>query len=239
MKPLVVTARLAMPLNGDPPHLDSILEYAAGMRARPRERHRINSAAPPPELGEVAIPIARKLAGIWLVACCSSPVTSLPAAVSQTRIRKSIDAGNALLLAEDERRAITATAGGFMAKKWLPRKISLVPSVAWACVGCPDGLRDLLADVHALGKEVGHGHGKISRWDIEPAEGDFSWFAPCGESLVLMRPLPMPHEETDWYEGEHREWTLPTRLVGWRESFGAVSPPYWHSLRQTRIAVPC
>src|SRR5690606_5652088 len=111
---------------------------------------------------------------------------------------------------------------GYMAKRWLPRRIRVIKSIVWFCVGVQDEIEKLLLDIPSVGKEIGHGHGRVKQWLVEPFDNDFSWFAESNYGLVLMRPLPCDCVSVDYFEGiVNSSWKLPDNLVGYRRHFGA------------------
>jgi hypothetical protein len=184
------------------------------------------------------IPIDRvKLSDDVIVSRCSSPLFRTDYEyVDHFAMR--IDAGNVgPLMAETGPQTIqhgsTATKAMFR-----PLRVRVVERVVWFCVAhgsqsggtkrSPQGcLRKVLREIAGLGKKVAYGYGRVAKWEVEPFHADWSWFAPSDAGPVLMRALP------------RRLIELPERLQGYRESFGAVAPPYWHPERYMEIVEPC
>ena len=232
-RPLLVTARLASPLAGDPPQLDGLLEVAMCFhissiyksRDKVWDRHKVNRACPAPPQGDVPIPLAREWLGGLLVSRCSDPILAPVDRETVERYVKKIGVENAGLLAPESRRSISTTNTHTKSFR-LPLRVRAVTCVRWFCLGDRRRVKQRLNDLSAIGKKVSQGYGRVAAWEVEDADADYSWFAPHGEALVLMRTLPMG------------AW-LPGNLVGYRQSFAAVGPPYWHHDRHSEAVVPC
>jgi len=231
--PLLVTARLASALAGDPPQLDALLEWAlspfeASFRAKQNAglpHYHIDRSLPAPPLAAINIPILRQNLGPWPVAKCSNPVMPVPEQETVEHICKKIAAEYATLLAPGERR-IVATTNAWTKSYRLPLRIRIISCVRWACVGNRRNVAKALRDVPSLGKKVADGYGRIREWEIEDASEDYSWFAPHPNGTLLMRTLPAG------------KW-LPKSLIGFRSDHGACCPPYWHPPRWCEIVTPC
>lgn len=137
---------------------------------------------------------------------------------------KRITAEHAGLLAASERR-IMATTNSWTKSYRLPLRVRAVPCVRWFATGNERSIKKALRDCRSIGKKVSDGYGRVKEWTTEPAD-DYSWVAPSPDGMVLMRTLPVD------------PW-LPDGLLGYRKSFGAPSPPYWHPERFTEILIPC
>src|SRR5690606_4275486 len=89
-----------------------------------------------------------------------------PAAQGVERVARRIDADKALLLAPDARRVITATDKGWMQRRFNPHRIRAVARVVWFCASeDPVELKRLLAGVHAIGRQVASGYGRVEGWE--------------------------------------------------------------------------
>jgi hypothetical protein len=235
--PLLITACLSSPLAGDPPQLDSLFEWALSpFEERFREQqqagvphHRIDRALPAPEQGVIRIPIERCWLGKHLVALCSNPILPVPRADAVDHICKRIAVEHTSLLYKPERKIISTT-NAWTKSYRLPLRVRLVDRVCWFASGTGRNVRKALRDVNAVGKKVADGYGRVREWIIEEAKEDFSWFAPIDGGTVLMRTLPLLLDGREW---------LQKTLAGWKRSFGAPCPPYWHQERFTEIAIPC
>ncbi len=236
--PLLLTAWLDVPLAGDPPQLDALLEWSLSsfqddFQAQQRAglpHFQIDRSRPAPPPGTIPIPVLRRQVGRWPIALCSSPILPLsPGGETVDYINKRLGVEHASLLSVAERKVVNTT--NCWTKSYrLPLRIRAVPCVRWFCVGNERNLRKALRYVHAIGKKVADGYGRVREWTTETARGDCSWFAPHESGTILMRPLPLQVEARPW---------LPDNLMGCRQHFGACVPPYWHPDRFTEIVIPC
>lgn len=227
---LLVTCRLAGPLAvgaEGPPQLDALLEYAMATKMKkPSPNYRLQRNHPLPEQGSIPIPLSRDWLGPWFVARCSSPI--LPATKIDTveYVAKRIAVEEAGLLAPNERKVVSTT-NAWTKSYRLPLRVMAVPLIRWFAVGTRrEILRLLQREIHAVGKKIADGYGRVKEWVVEHAEHDCSWYAPHESGKVLMRPMPMG----DW---------LPPDLLGWRPGYGSVVAPYWHPDRYCERIEPC
>lgn len=219
--PLRIEAKLCSALCGDPPHLDALLE---GMAARWLGLPALCRSLPCPPVGSVPIPLALDYAVGFPVYRCSSPIFAATHDGCR-RFARQFPANDVESLHPSHRGNVNLVTGPY--KSWfLPIRSRLVDRVVWFAVGDRDGVADLLGDCLAIGKVRGKGPGRVAAWTIEPADHDWSWFAPSHAGPVLMRPLPAG----DW---------LPAGLQGAKLDYGAFAPPYWHVDRYAEVVTPC
>jgi hypothetical protein len=223
--PVLVTARLAGELAGEPPQLDALL-IAARCRFHPSAgAHERYDPAPPmnklPPCG-----IEREWLGDWLVHRCSSPIVDAPLSDRHERIGQHFPRERATLLAASEQGTI-ATTNGAQKSMYLPVRKRLIMRVAWFALvhHTAEFRRDLKRSVKHLGQDRSRGNGRVAEWTVEIVEADYSWFAPHPQGTVLMRQLPVG----DW---------LPADLVGAFQEYDACTPPYWHPSRKTSVMRP-
>lgn len=219
-----VTAVLSSPLAGDAPYLDALLEFE--MAQRHGKAHKVLRSQPAPPVGSVHIPCLRgDSGGVRGIPRCSAPILA-PENVRHEHYAKRISVENASLLREDQ-RLVVATGNSWTKSYRLPIKTANVDRVCWFVGGSKRrSLKSLLKTVHSIGKKRSQGFGRVSSWEFEEVEPDWSWFAPCDEGTLLMRTLP-------WSED------LPFDLVGAKRWFGACVGPYWHPDRMMDVVVPC
>ena len=232
-----VTCRLAAPLAGESPQLDALLEAVAVSWLRPGAPVSLRGRGLPPPPGALHIPLERRRAGHWPVACCSSPILAADADYVEYVNRRLAVAEIADFLG-GRRRRIDHGAGPTKAYH-IPVRCRLVQAVVWFCLGRQDrrrGRRDIrrgaaaelrrwLQRVPAIGQFRAAGYGRVAEWLVEPVDQDWSWFAPSAAGPVLMRPLPAE--------------VVGPEVVGARRAFAPVCPPYWHAERYTEACVPC
>lgn len=232
---ILVEARLASPLAGDPPHLDSLLEHVLS-RHHPKgvPGHKIDRRWSAPAQAEIPIPILRHRIGQvvdggevreWVVARCSSPILSSADIETVEYINKRLSVENAALL-DPSQRLIVMTTKGWTKSYRLPLRVRRVDRVRWFTVGDRRSVLVALRRVQWLGKKTADGYGRVVEWTVDRVEADCSWFGPHESGPVLMRPLPITDD-------------LPANLLGARRDFGACCPPYWHPERYTEIVTPC
>lgn len=231
---LLIKAHLASPLAGEPPHLDSLLEWALslyhGRRAGGRPGYKVDRALPAPPQAEIPIPIGRRsVTGedgqVWEVARCSAPILATAHADEHEYTNKRIAVELAGLL-DPAARTVVATTNSWTKSHRLPMRVRRIEVVAWFAVGNRKAVRRSLKKVQAIGKKPSVGYGRVREWTVERIDQDHSWFAPSEVGPVLMRPLPVGA-------------ALPEGLIGCRRDFGSAVPPYFHPDRYTEIWSPC
>ncbi len=224
---LLVTAKLAGPLVGEPPQLDALLEYAVSLyHPKAVPGYKVDRALPAPPQAQIPIPIARASLGPWQVGRCSNPILGFVAAEGVQHIAKRIGVEKADCLAEKSRTVVTTT-NSWTKSYRIPLRQRLVDRVAWFAVGNRRNiLRTLQRHIKFIGLKRAVGNGMVCEWTVDRVEQDYSWFAPSEHGPILMRSLPVG----DW---------LPEGLVGFRKGFGGVCPPYWHPERYAEIVEPC
>lgn len=221
--PLKVTAFLATPIAfQESIKLDGLLEYRS-CHLNKIGGGLLTRADPAPQYGEIPIPIVRQRIGGVLVPVCSDPIFAAGhrwhehvASRFPSEYARLMDAGNLTKI---------NTTGGQYKSIRLPLDCRMVERIVWFTRGHRKPLLKMLKGVDSLGKKRSNGYGRVGEWAIEKIEEDYSWYAPRGDNLVLMRPLPACDE-------------LPGNLAGYRPDFGAVQSPYWHPDRFTERVVP-
>lgn len=224
---LRVVAHLASPLAGDAPHLDALLELRASQLYHPKavEGYKVDRQYACPAQGVIDIPVYRERVGVWQVAHTSSPILGVPASDQHEYVCKRIDVAESLMLDPSERRIVNTT-NSWTKSYRLPLRTRRVDRVVWFARGDRREILKALKGIPAVGKKIAHGYGRVLRWEAERVAEDLSWFAASPRGPVLMRPLP-------------KEVRTPAGLLGWRDGFGAATPPYWHGDRYTEIIEPC
>lgn len=91
--------------------------------------------------------------------------------------------------------------------------------VEWYCVGDRRDIEELLSTVTHIGKKTSQGWGRVSRWEIEPIEDDWSIW----QGDKLMRGIPRYH----W----PKERPANTSLYG-------IRPSYWDRRNQVELVMP-
>ena len=215
---LKVTAEIISPVAGDIPILDSLLEYQSAT-LNCFNMH-LTRQDPLPE--EIPLPVLRRKMNGINIAECSSPIYNTEYEYHEY-LNKSIDLKLAPLLSKKNRINIDPGSGAY--KSWrLPIRVKIINEIIWFCNGNAKGIKSLLKGIKSVGELRKVGYGRISKWNVQEIDNNYSWYA--GDAPVLMRPLPLCHE-------------LPAKLTGFRRYFGACKAPYWHPENQMEIVIPC
>lgn len=116
--------------------------------------------------------------------------------------------------------------GRYRARR-MPLLVTICSAVTWSCIGDPDAIGHLLADLQAIGKKRAHGEGHVLRWEIIDQFDVDAWSVshlhPDG---TLGRPTPATclHGASDVVDGG----------VG----TAGLRPPYMHRARQHTLHLP-
>lgn len=219
-----VIATLSSPLAGEPPYLDSLLEFE--MAQRQGKANRILRSQECPPVGSIHIPCLRgAIGGVHGIPRCSAPIMS-PENDRHEFYAKRLSTENANLLRENQ-QLVVATGNSTFKSYRLPLRIRNVSRICWFVGGSKRrSLLSLLDSVHSVGKKRSQGFGRVVKWEAVEVEHDWSWFAPTEHGPLLMRVLP-------WCDD------LPKDLIGYKRDFGAYAPPMWHPSRFCEIVTPC
>ena len=234
-----VTAHLSGPIalspEGWPPHLDALCELIRSRKMQSiadssEGRHPAKPrGVPVDQPGQIPIPLARQWVGDRPVPRVSFGIIAPVPQRTDYYIRQ-FPAERADLLRPKERTVIRTTSG-YTKSFRLPLRIVETPQIVWFARlrdgedGRPTRLRSILSQVHALGKKVSQGYGRVSRWEVERCEEDWSWFAPHEEGPVLMRALPVE--------------AVPSQILGGRRTYCGVCGPYWQQTLWSEAFEPC
>ncbi len=220
---LRVTAVLSSPLCGEAPMLDGVLEYEVAVLQG--LANRLRKDIPLPEESGLELPVARKTFGGCAIYRCSSPIVDTRHE-GREFVTKRLAVEHAGDLHPSQRLSVAVGNSTFKSYR-LPLKVTRPSEVVWFCHGHRQPIHKLLKRVTAIGRKRSVGYGRVSQWLVEEIDEDYSLFAmePQGRP-VLMRPLPLCSE-------------LPGDLLGWRQDFAGIRPPYWHPDRFAECVVPC
>lgn len=99
-------------------------------------------------------------------------------------------------------------------------------AVIWRGVGDPHAVRDLLADIPAIGSRRGTGEGTILKWEIDAEpDADPALHGHCHPDHSIGRPIPPTCAKT---------LHLPAHRLG----HAGLRPPYWHPATQRSLLLP-
>jgi len=222
----LVTAWLASPLAGEPPYLDGILAWELAYRLGACHASKTGRWTPPEGIADFPVPLAKRTIGGYDVNCCSAPILPplhAPEWIEYTSGR--FEASKLALAIEPECRKMVTTASGTYKSRHSPERVRLADRVCWFVRGDKKEIHKLLKSVHAIGHRRDVGYGLVWKWTYEMTEQDYSIFAPCDGSRVLMKSLPICESLKN--------------VRGYRLSYGGWRPPYWHPAFFAEVAIPC
>ena len=226
IKNWLISAWLASPLAGEPPAFDGILGWELAMRLGMKHANKTGRWTPAKEILDVPIPIAKRTIGGMDVYCCSNPIMSpLLAPEWVDRTSKRFESSKMAQIIAPEYRKSVMTASGPYKSRFVPERVRLVERVCWFVRGDRKEINKLLKNIHAIGRHRGIGYGLAWAWTFDDVEDDYSIFVPHKGKQVLMKTIPL---------GAGLE-----NVCGYKKSFGAYRPPYWHPSFQREVAVPC
>jgi hypothetical protein len=226
LKNLIVTAWLSSALAGDPPALDSVLEWELSRRLGSKRQRKVMRDTPIEELPRMPIPVAQRTINGVDVYCCSDPILPTPLAPDWVEyINKRIDSSEIALLLDPKERKNLLIASGPYKMQHRPQRVRLVDRVCWFARGNQREMKKLLKSVFSIGQHRGCGYGLIDHWDFEEIERDYSIVAPCRGKPVLMKTVPVGSDLNN--------------VCGYRLSFRGFAAPYWHPANYGEVAIPC
>lgn len=220
-----VTCFLKSPLAGEPPALDSLLEYELALRLGMKHSKKLTRNIPLSEIEKVPIPLTQKTINGKDIYCCSNPILSTALAEWKEHHAKRIDMSIISLMVKEEKRRALLVGSGPYKMRFVPCRIRLIEKIVWFARGDRKEMNKLLKKIIAVGYRRNIGYGQIWKWEYEEMEKDFSIFANCKGKKVLMKTIPMGKDLRN--------------TTGFMQSFGGAFPPYWHPETYMEIAVPC
>jgi hypothetical protein len=223
-RPIVIAAHLRCGVVSDPwLPLDGILLYQAV-----RKRY----GGPPPasipgrgslEVAEHAPTLPLKLIqdGKYRYWACSFAEWGRPYGEGRDYWNKREDSGRYGHLLDPAVKRIETGKGRYKAYH-MPVFYRVAPYVRWWAVGDPDGVRELLRGVDAIGKKRAYGWGEVITWQVEMVAEDRSVLVDG----VPQRSLPV----TENTSGQVAADTV--------QAFWGYYPPYYDPANQTVCFMP-
>jgi CRISPR type IV-associated protein Csf3 len=211
MIPLRVTAYLANGFaSNDPwsPSLDGILAFwylRENLGAEAFSATSVDSSQMAPVTG---LPLAVKRFGDQWWYQCTSPRYESRAEFLRYFHRR-FDAEHAARYLPPHRARIPTKAGPFKAYR-LTTRVIVCDLIEWDAVGDIAEVRRLLARCSAVGHKIGHGNGRVLRWDVAPVDADADQWP-----VLAQRPLPVEYAARAGIEGPEMLWGLrpPVRIT--------------------------
>lgn len=226
IKNWLIKCNLASPLCGDPPMIDALLEYELACRLGYKMAKKLTRMVPLSEIEHPPIPIAKRTLNEIDFYCTSDPILGNVFSDYTERQSKHFDTDICALLLDDKNKKNLLTSSGPYKSRFVPIRVRVVDSVQWFVRGDRKEIHKLLKKIVSIGKNRAYGYGRIASWEYIETEENFSIFAKDGESLVLMKTLPI-------------DIINDNKAVGFRHSFGGAFPPYWHPDTFREIGIPC
>jgi len=219
-----ITVKLASPLCGDAPQIDSLLEYELALRMGMKHSRKLTRNIPLSKIERPPIPLARRTINGHNVYCCSNPILGETKAEWSDHQAKRFDTGlMANILHPTQRKKLLTSSGPYKAR-FVPLRIRLVQKISWFVRGDRKEINKLLKKIITLGHARNIGYGVISSWEYEEMEEDYSIFAMHQGKKILMKTM---------------EFEAVKNYYGFRHSYGGAFPPYWHPETFKEIAIPC
>lgn len=119
----------------------------------------------------------------------------------------------------EQRGKVLVNAGRYKNYR-MPIVVILTDKLEWYCVGDPDGIRDLLDGVAAIGKKRSQGYGLVDKWIVEDWPEDWSEVGPSGKLMRAVHELPKTVEKA--------------QVMIW-----GMRPPYWLQSNKSVMYLPC
>lgn len=219
-----ITAHLSAPMAGDAPYLDALLMNELACKMGMNASSKLTRATPLRGVKMPPIPVAKRtVEGIDLY-CISDPILVAHAEyVERQAGRFETDLMTALVKPK-ELKKMTVT-GGHYKSRYAPVRVRNVGKVVWFA-RCDRGRTlQLLRKAEAIGAERSYGYGRVHEWTFEEVAENISLFAKDEDgNCVVMRTMPVE---------------CAVNATGYKATFGAASPPYWHPDNFREIAKPC
>lgn len=222
---LKITATLRSPLVGDPPYLDALLTYELAFKMNSFESRKFNKSTPIEKFQRLPIPLTQYEINRMKVNSCSDPIYFIKTEWHD-KLSKRFETDKLSLIIDPEKRKSITPGSGYLRARWQPLHAKLIDKIIWFARGDAKECRRLLKGIMSLGYYRKIGYGLVAKWEVEINQNEDSdfIFANCDSKKVLMKTVPIGDDL------KHKE--------GYRLSYGAVIPPYWHPGNFREIAIP-
>lgn len=217
-----VTAYLKSPLVGDPPYLDALLTYELAFKSNKFESQKFNRATPIEEFNRLPIPISQYDINGAKVNSCSDPIFIIQTEWHD-KLSKRFETDKLSLLIDPVKRKNITPGSGHLRSRYNPLHAKLIDKVIWFARGNINECERLLKNIISLGYYRKIGYGLIGEWEFEVVKDNNSIFSKSG-GKILMKTVPI---------GDDLKY-----IEGYRISYGAYIPPYWHPGNFKEIAIP-
>jgi len=170
MTPLIITAHIAEPVvySGDGMHFDGILSYGAFMALSAEQKAALPSMTDT-HCEDFDLPLGRwEEVGCWGWKASAVHAEWMMSSTHYVRKRVSHEP----MVRYSNSTAMNKGGGEFKSKN-TPYQARSASALVWYAVGDIDAVRDLLTHVRGVAKLVGHGMGRVLRWEVlEHTDGE-------------------------------------------------------------------
>lgn len=218
VKNFKITAYLSSPLIGEPPYLDALLTYELAFKMREKSL-KYNKSTPIEQFKRLPIPLTQFDINGIKVNSCSDPIYKINTEWHD-KIAKRFETDKLSLYIELSKRRTINIGGGYLRSRYNSIHVKLIDKVVWFGRGAMDNCFRLLKNIISIGYYRKIGYGIISKWEIEECEKNYSIYFDNN----LMKTVPFGEDLIN--------------KKGYRKSFGACIPPYWHNENFIEIAKP-
>jgi hypothetical protein len=219
-----LTFHLISPISERPPMLEALLMWELSKRLGFSGREDLSRSTPLNQIKDIGIPICKKtIAGIDVFQC-SNPIYKIEYEYHENQAKRFECDKMALLLDKRERKSLLVASGPYK-MRFVPIRTMLIPKVIYFFRGDRHEVNKILKSVLYLGRLRNIGYGRISHYEFEQVENNYSIFAESeGGKQVLMRTIPLIDDSS---------------IIGAVKSYGSCRPPYWHPENYMEVLEPC
>ena len=214
-----LTVHMLTPISEKPPMLEALLTWELAKRLGLSGGEDLSKATPINKIKELGIPLCKKTICNVDVFQCSNPIYRIEHEYHERQSKRFECDKMASMLDPREQKSLL-TASGPYKMRFVPVRTMLVPKVVYFFRGDKKEVNKLLKSVLYLGRLRNIGYGRISHFEYEETEVNYSIFA----DNVLMRTIPYYNDKS---------------IKGAVKSYGACKPPFWHPDNYMEVWEPC
>lgn len=226
IKNWLITCEMLSPLCGEPPKIDSLLEYELAMRLGLKHSRKLTRNTKLAEIERPGIPISRRTIDGCDFYCSSDPIIGNVLAEYTDNQSKRFDTDLcAQLLHSKSRKKLLVSSGPYKAR-FVKKRVRLIDKIYWFVRGDKKNIKKLLKNIKYLGHNRSYGYGQIYQWKFDEQQYDYSMVAEIDNNKILMKTLPIG-------------WISKENIIGYRHSYSGAFPPYWHPETFMEVGIPC
>jgi hypothetical protein len=225
LKNWLIKCELVSPLAGEPPFIDSLLEYELSLRMNCKYVRQMTRDRKLFDIENIPIPIAKKQFGTIEIYQSSDPIIGKTYAEWNEYQSKRFDSDLISIFLNEQYRKSLLVGSGPYKMRYASIRIRLIKNIAWFARCDRKETNKLLKGIKGIGKYRHYGFGLISKWTFKEIEENNSIFSNNKGQKILMKTIPA---------GEHLKG-----VKGYRFGFAGSHPPYWHPDNYMKVAIPC